>query len=358
MVRKDRPQSGRRSLWRWPTLAGALLAVFEPVSARADSIGLLSGQVIENVEVVVARWDNVQYKKGASPPATVDGEKVLSVTRESTLLQSPREALEASDFAKGIKELLQVGAKAKEWEQAEARYLLGKAYFRSGKLKDAEKTLKEYLEAQKPKKDWFVPFATFELAETLLKLKQPGTAEVRFKELLEFKGQWEHRSKIGQAETIVSTEAKDKFMDARRLLDDVAKGREVPIASKQQAIVVRAKVFLLQKQPEQVIKELGAEFFDAPKPQELSYAAERAEATLLMARAYIALGGKENLEQAEIWLLRVAALYRKFTETYNAACDILVETYDKLGNKARSGEWRARKTAPTVAGGGSEAGSK
>ena len=105
----------------------------------------------------------------------------------------------------------------------------------------------------------------------------------------------------------------------------------------------------------------GDEFFEKPRSQEVAYSAsaERADATLLMAKAYLALGGKENSEQAEIWLLKVAALYKKFAEPYNAACDLLVDTYEKLGNKARSGEWRSRKVTAAVAnGGGAETGSK
>jgi hypothetical protein len=125
---------------------------------------------------------------------------------------------------------------------------------------------------------------------------------------------------------------------------------------KQQAIVARAQVFLLQGQPQQVIKELGDEFFEAPK--EIVYSGERAEATLLVGKAYLTLGGKENLEQAEIWLLKVAALYKKFAETYNAACDLLVEAYDKQGNKTRSGEWRSRKVTAAANGGGPEGASK
>ena len=345
-------------------LVSLLLPVLGSGALWADSIQLLEGQVIGGatgpLEVVVAHWDNVQYKIGKNP-TTVPGEKVLSMSRDSTLLQSPREALEAGDYVKAVRELSQVGAKAKEWEQAEAGYLLGKAHYRSGKLKEAEKALKEYLDKHKAEKDWFVPFATFELAEALVKLKQPGTAEVRFKELLDFKGQWEYRSKIGQAETIIATASKEKYLDARRLLDEVAKGREVPPALKQQAVVARAQIFLLQNQPQQVIKELGDEFFEKPRSQEVAYSAsaERADATLLMAKAYLALGGKENSEQAEIWLLKVAALYKKFAEPYNAACDLLVDTYEKLGNKARSGEWRSRKVTAAVAnGGGAETGSK
>jgi tetratricopeptide (TPR) repeat protein len=339
----------------------ASLLLLTAGSLRADTIELLNGGVIEGtatapMEVVVAHWDNVQYKLGKGTTAA-DGATVLAVNRDSGLLQSPRDALEAGDHAKAIRELSQVvGSKAKDWEQGEAKYLLGRAYYRSGKLKDAEKTLKEYLDKYRAEKDWFVPFATFGLAEVLLKLKQPGTAEVRFKELLEFKGQWEHRSKIGQAETIIAAASKEKYLDARRLLDEVAKGRDVPPALKQQAIVARAQVFLLQGQPQQVIKELGDEFFEAPK--EIVYSGERAEATLLVGKAYLTLGGKENLEQAEIWLLKVAALYKKFAETYNAACDLLVEAYDKQGNKTRSGEWRSRKVTAAANGGGPEGASK
>src|SRR2546426_2729785 len=98
-------------------LVSLLLPVLGSGALWADAIQLLEGQVIGGatgaLEVVVAHWDNVQYKIGIGKnTTTVPGEKVLSMSRDSSLLQSPREALEAGDYVKAVRELSQVGAKA------------------------------------------------------------------------------------------------------------------------------------------------------------------------------------------------------------------------------------------------------
>jgi hypothetical protein len=71
-----------------------------------------------------------------------------------------------------------------------------------------------------------------------------------------------------------------------------------------------------------------------------------------MGRAHAALGGKENLEHAEIWFLRAVALYRKQGETYAQACALLTDVYTKLGQKSRADDWKAKGAAPAAPAGG------
>lgn len=324
--------------------AWAFLAWSPRTVALADSIELTGGKRYDDVKVVLARWDTVQYKRGTAPAITVAGAQVFSLTRDSAILARPRDKLiPAGDYQGAVKSLESIGAGTEAWELAEAKYLIGKAHALAGNARAAEAAFKAYLEKYKGEKDWWVPSATVGLAEAYLSLKQPGTAGMLFKELATYGGQWEARAKLGQADALVTEKGKE--LDARRLYDEVARSREAPLELRQKALVGRGKAFLLQGQPQGVIKEIGESFFDSPKTEELAYTAERAQATLLMAKAYVAMGGKENLEQAEIWLLRVPALYANHVAAYLEACDLLVDVYGKLKNAARANEWRARKQA-------------
>jgi tetratricopeptide (TPR) repeat protein len=327
------------ALGLWASLSWSPGAV-----SRADTVELSGGKKYDDVKVLIARWDTVQYKRGTTPPTTVGGAQVLSLTRESAILARPRDKLiPAGDYQGAARSLESIGAGAEAWEIAEAKYLIGKAHALAGNAKDAAAAYKAYLEKYKSEKDWWVPSATAGLAEASLSLKQPGTAGQLFKELMTYGGQWEFRAKIGQADSLLTEKGKE--LEARRLYDEVARNRDAPLELRQKALVGRGKAFLLQGQPKGVIKEIGDSFFESPKPEDLAYTAERAQATLLMAKAYLSLGGKENLEQAEIWLLRVPALYANHLSAYREACDLLVDVYGKLKNTARADEWRARKQA-------------
>lgn len=310
----------------------------------ADSVQLLNSPPQDKVQVLSAKWDNVQYKLPNTPvPLSQDGEKVLSVLRDSPVLDRPRRALDAGDYDAAVKDLSAVGGASPPWVQAEAKYLLGRAYLQKGSHREAMLALKAYLEKHKGEKDWFVPFATQALGEALLALKQPQTAEVHFKELAEFKGRWTDLAKIGQAQAVILSKGAAGAMQARSLLDEVVRSRDADASLKNRARVARARVLLLQENPQGAMKELLEGFFNSPKPGEIDYSPERAEATLLMGKALMVQGGKENLEQAEIWLLRVPAIYRKEPRVYQEACDSLVEVYEKLGNPARAAEWKARR---------------
>ena len=257
--------------------------------------------------------------------------------------------IDARDFAKAAEQIKNVPA-TQAWVAAEAMYLLADGQRRAGKLKEAVQAYKEYLDKFKGEKDWYVPFATAGMADALVAVNQPGTAEVHYKELAAFGPRWELSAKLGQGLAILKSKGAGGALDARRLFDEVVRSPRATLDLKQKAMVGRARAFLLQGQNDGVIKELSAGMFEAPKPEELAYGAERAAASLLIGRAYMAMDGKENLEQAEIWLLRVPALYGKHAEAYAEACDALVEVYGKLGNAARAAEWKTRKAAG--AGGG------
>jgi hypothetical protein len=339
---------------RLPSLALLAALVLVPLGrASADWILLVNGQRRDPVQITVAKWDSVQYQVGKTAPASLAGEQVAELHRDSSFLQAGRESIESGNYAKAVTELAAVGSTAKEWEQAEAKFLVARAHARAGNLKEADAAFKAYLEKWKPEKDWWVPQAILEFADALLAARQPGTAEVRYKELTEFGGLWALRSKVGQARALLQQKGENGAVPARQLLNEVAKSSQAPTKVRQQAVVCRAQAFLLQNQPQQAQKELQDEFFPStPKAGEIAYTPERAEATILMGKAYAAQGGKENLEQAEIWGLRVVALYRKQADTYAQACVFLSDVYSKLGNKARADEWKAKGASSTAAPGG------
>jgi hypothetical protein len=333
------------ALCRWALVVGVLLGSAGAVTrARGDSIELANGSRTENVQILTAKWDSVQYKLEKANATTIPGDKVLAIFRESPILQGARSALDGGDSTKALKDLTAIAASANAgaWEKAEASYLIGKAHIIAGDIKEAEKAFKAYMEKYKAEKDWYLPLATVALADSLLEAKQPGTAELQYKELAQYGGQWAAQAKLGEAKSILAQRGKAGATQARTLCDDVARSRDVPVSLRNQAVVIRAKAVLLQENPQQAVKELTDTFF-GPAKQEVDFSAERAEATLLIGKSYAALGGKENLEQAEIWLLRVPALYKKQGAVYPEACVELANLYEKIGNAARAKEWRDRK---------------
>ncbi len=324
----------------------------EPV-ARADSIELLNGQRHDNVQILSAKWDLVRYRLANAPQAqSVPGERVLAIVRESTLLQGPRMALESGRAAKALNDLESIVAapgKEDDWQKGEAMFLLARAQRVAGQSKVAITAYKDYLEKFKAAKDWFLPRATYELGETQLGASLPGTAEITFKELAAYGGQWTLRSKLGEAMAALAAKGAAEAMKIRGLCDEVVKSRDAPPELRNEALVIRARVLLLQKNPKQAIEELTNNFFSVTK-SDLTYSAERAKATLLMGKAFLLQEGKESQDWAEIWFLRVASLYRSHSALYAEACDQLSALYQKAGNSKRADEWKARKDqARTVA---------
>lgn len=333
----------RRRLCLWAAL---FLGLGAPAAA-ADSIVLMNGQRHDNVQILSAKTDVVQYKLAGAPQAqSQPADKVLSLTRESNLLQRPRSAIESGNTALALKDLeaiLAAPSKDGDWQKAEAAYLIARAHRVAGDYKKAIDAYKAYLEKHKAEKDWWLPTATNELGETLVLAKQPGTAEVSFKELAAYGGQWTLRSKLGEATAALAGKGGSDAMKVRSLADEVARNREAPPELRAQAYLLRAKALLAQKNPAQAIKELQDAFFQAARAGEIEYSAERAEATLLVGKAYLLQEGKESQDQAELWLLRVPALYRRYPGIFGEACDLLSAFYEQAGNAQRSQEWKSRK---------------
>jgi len=125
------------------------------------------------------------------------------------------------------------------------------------------------------------------------------------------------------------------------LADEVIASQDCPSSLKHQAIVVRSKIHLIQKNPRQAIDELTQGFFASVK-SELDYSHERAEATLLMGRVYSLDESKQGQEQAEMWFLRAATLHGRHADLAGEACDQPAALYEKAGMADRAGEWRAR----------------
>jgi tetratricopeptide (TPR) repeat protein len=312
----------------------------------ADTLVLANGNRTENVQVTMAKHDNVQYKPSTGPAVTLAANTVQELQRDSNLLQGARAALAAGDWEKALKDFTSSASStgAADWEKAEAAYRIGLCHQGAGRYKEAEAAFKAYREKHEPAKDFHVPFSIRDLAHTYLLLRQPGSAELEFRKLEPFGGHWVVQSKLGQAEAILA-KGPAEAAKALALAAEVARNTAAPPRLRQRAHVLRARALLLQGQHAQAQKDLEANFFAPSKAAEVDYSPERATATLLMGRALLAQGGKENMEQAEVWFLRVSALFKKYGDVYAQACDGLAETYEKLGRADRASEWRARKPA-------------
>jgi predicted negative regulator of RcsB-dependent stress response len=354
-MRKTGSRAGRRllawafGLWAVPTV-GFFCA---PGAVFGDTITLVGGRSYDDVEIVQARWDSVSYKQGRRPAISVAGSQVESFERSSVLRDRVKQLASGGDFDRANQIIEQIpNDPSQAWVAAEGLYLIAKARAEAGQYREASDAYKAYLDKFKDDKDWFVPHATLGLAQALLALNQPGTAEIHFKDLATFGGQWALEAELGQGDAILRSRGKAGALDARRFYDQVARNRAASVELRQKALVGRARAFLLQEQYDQVIQELEQTFFESPKPEELVYTHNRAAASLLMGRAYMGKGGPENLQTAEIWLLRVPALYAGHTDVLVDACDALVEVYNGLNNQERASEWSARKASATKSGDG------
>ena len=268
----------------------------------------------------------------------------LGVTK-ALIVSSPgrRAAAEKGDCEEAEARLTSAArGAAEDWVEAEASYRLGETYLQCGDAEAAEKQLKGYLRSHEKSKDWWVPHALYSLGTAQIALKQYETAELSFKKLEDLPGQWKLKAQVGRARAIEASNNTGKFLQARQLLLSVARGRSTPVELRDEAYVVRGRIFLRQKQYDEAIKELTSIFFDPSKSRDYRYDARRAEATYLMGYAYGAKGGKANLEEAELWLLRVPALYPNRGRVYRLSCRALERVYRDLGNEKRAEEWKRR----------------
>jgi hypothetical protein len=319
---------------------------------QGDTIERVDGRKIEGVKVLLARCDMVVYRDprmaGSPVNLTVKGNQVLSIQRESMTLARLRKVIAEGDYrlAEGI--LKSVSGKS-EWIRAQGMYLLGLAYLSSGNAAGAEKALRAYLREYSARKDFYVPNATLALADALLSAGNADKAQDLYEEMADFGGQWIVRAKLGKAEAILALEGRKGATAAERLFAEVVSNRATPAASRLRAIIGKGKALLARGRSDAAIQWLQGAFFDDPKPADLAFTPERAEASLVLGKASMAKGTMSDLQVAEIWLLRIPALYAKERAALSAAVKLLVDVYEKLGNEERANEWRQYGNAHDIA---------
>ncbi len=316
--------------------------------ANADTIRLLAGSEIKDVDIVEAKWDSISYKyKNAATgsPQVIEGTKVDSIDRPPARITAVKGFLESGDFVQADKSLASALASGPDWEQAEASYLKGKVYLEwSGqdpsKLPVAIATLEEYLKKYKSAKEFNVPPAVFVLGNAYLADKKFKEATDQFKALAEFgeKGVWGWRSKIGQAYAILREKGEQGALDVRKLFGDIINDKSAPATLRAEAAVGRAETYIVQKQFDETIKELTEVVFEQAGST-VAYDRSYGEACNLMGDAY---RGKKDLAEAEIWYLKTTCFFRRYPALYRAAAKNLVEIYKETKRADRQKEWEAR----------------
>ena len=330
------------SRWiRFRMLCGIVsIALISASPLAADSVELASGKKFEKITSVKATWESVEFRvrrKKQSFPA----EQIAVLERDSEYLSDVRAQMARSAFKKAVEAIEDLDPetdKPQAWEVAEADYLLGEAHRRAGSDEDALNAFKAYTESHRESKDWWMPHAVSRLADLTLKAKQPGTATKFYKDLESFGETWAPTAKLGQGKAELA-KGRSGAQEARKLFAEVVRLSRDPFV-KQEARVLRIDAIFLTEQYGQVVKDLKAGFFDSPKIGEFVYGPARAKAALLMGKAYSAMGGAENLQNAEIWLQKVEALYRQEKEIHRDACEEMAKVLEKLGDAARAQIWK------------------
>lgn len=325
-------------------LAGTVLCG-AATPAFADTIRTTSGASYENVEVIRATWENVSYKLN-NIPQSVDGNKVKTLERSSDRLGRIYPAIRKGNFKTALDYLDDATRFGKEWEKAEASYLRGKVLMQAAgndadRLEEAVKAFKEYLQQYGPEKDFYVPHATYSLGIAYLRAGKPDEAKKQFEELARFgggKGLWGFRKNLGLAQAIVEGKSSSQeLLEARRLLQEVINDRSTPTEVKQEATVLRARVFVKQSQFPQARELLERSFLDSG-----AYSEQYAAACVVMGDTYRLEGGKSNLQEAELWYLRATLFGKSDQRTFQEAAASLVNVYAALGMDGRASEWKGR----------------
>jgi len=322
---------------------GAALAVAIAVapSVDADTIVRVSGKPLTDVQIKVARWDQVSFEKDGRTQ-TLSGDQIASIQRASSLISRVRKALDAGQYKEASDAQKRGVEGSTGWQKIELEYLGGLIYLRAGGDKNwrkAEAAFKAFVDAHKDAKDFWVPHALHGRAQASLGLGRGGTAGQLFKQLETYGATWTLRATLGQAKAALLDKNWNK---ARQAFNKVASDRRAPESIQLEAKVGRIEVLVRQEQYDPAIRDLDKEFFANPAPSELAYTAARARATLMMGLAYKKKGGKEDIERAEIWLLRTAVLYAAHPTTYKQACSELAEVYEALGRNDRAQQWKRR----------------
>jgi len=312
----------------------------------ADVIVPYRGEPKTDVTIVAARWDQIEFQTGEQA-SKLQGNSIERIERDSRQLGAARRLLETGSYTEAAKQFADLSKKAsQDWEKSEAAYFVGHAYRLAGDHDKAVTAFEEYLGANQESKDWWVPHAIYELGLTQIDRGDRQAAEEPFSKLSSFGKNWALRSRIGVGHVLAMG---GDHLEARNAFKE-AESRRAPLFLRQEAMIGRAGVLYTQKNYKNVVEELEKGFFSALNG-EIVFNRFRAQATLLTGKAYKAQGGKENLENAEIWFLKVAALYGNFPSEVRVAAGGLAEVYDELGRKDRAAAWRSRaaKSPETLA---------
>ena len=307
-------------------------------SVKADVVVQSSGKRIEGVSISSAKWDQVLFKQGANT-VKLDGDKVASIQRESAYLQPARSSLASGNYQKALSILDKLdGRGLKGWQAAELQYLKGKIYLESGESAKADTAFDLFVKTNRESKDYWLPHAIYGRGQAALNLGRGSSAQQHFKGLAPYGPTWVLRAKLGEAQGLFLAK---KYVDARTKFREVANSRKAPAALKVDALIGRIEVIASQKQYDKAIADLEKNFFSA-NAQVVDYGKARARASYLMGASYKNLPGKENLEKAEIWLLKTAVLFRQHKSIYKDSCSALADVYKQLGRSERATEWGKR----------------
>lgn len=328
------------------TLASLVVALLGMASQggalRADTIKLANGQIMTGVEILEATYENVSYKQGVGSAQSLEAGKVIELTRDSGYLNKIRSAFQAGKYREALAQIKNAKGFGAPAEKAEAAYLEGEVFLAAGPkfLDNARKAFGDYLKEYGPKKDFFVPHATFGLGQVSLEQGKASEAKSQFQKLESFGGRdgiWGFKAKIGLARAILGTG--QDLLDARRVLLDVVKGRGVPQAIQEEALVLRARVFNLQEQYKQASDLLEKDFFGEPGR---TYNEFFAQACIEMGDSFKGRKGKSNLQEAELWYLKATLFGKNYASTMRKAALALAEVYQGLGQSDREAAWKQR----------------
>ncbi len=324
----------------------ALSALLSSVSdVQADTVVLANGQTYSGVKIIQATHESVSYQQGKGSPQRLNAGLVAELIRDSGYLNKIRAALKAGKRKDALTHIKNAEGFGTASEKAEAAYLKGELYLSAGSKysKQAIDAFGAYLKKFSGEKDFFVPHATFGLGSAYLLGNKPSDAKSQFQKLEKFGGRdgiWGFKAKIGLARAIVGT--KQNLLDARRVLLDVVKGRGVPQTVKEEALVLRARVFNLQEQFKQASDLLAKDFFaDTSRTYNQFYA----EACIEMGDSYRGRKGKSNLQEAELWYLKATLFGKNYPNARRMAAKSLADVYKGLGLNDRAAQWEKRASS-------------
>lgn len=304
---------------------------------RADTVVRSTGGRYDDVEIMQARYDEVLLERGGQT-MRLSGDQVESIDRSSAVLRRANELRDRGQFEEASAEYARTKV-GKDWEKAEASYRAGECLLLAGKAREAAAAFKSYLDEHRESKDWWVPHAVYGLGQASLELGSSKTAVTYLDELTSYGKSWELRATMGKAKAL---RLQKKYVEARKLFNQVINNRQASGRLVQEAMVGYGRTQLAQEQYGALIQKLDEWFFGRSRTRDVDFGPARGEATLLMGRAYQGQGGKENLEQAEIWLLKAAVLHGSDGRVLREASQELAKLYDDMGQKDRAAQWRSR----------------